>query len=72
MTQLKVGKPCVDCGGNFPPECMDWDHIKGTKRRAVAKIRGNSQKYILDEIEKCELVCANCHRIRTNLARVAQ
>ena len=57
--------PCTDCGGSFPPECMDWDHVEGTKIKGL----GNMGQYVgpalLAEIEKCELVCANCHRIRT-------
>jgi hypothetical protein len=27
--------------------------------------RGRSRREILDEIAKCQLVCANCHAIRT-------
>lgn len=66
--------PCADCGGVFPPECMDFDHLPEyeksfnvggavTTRRAWASV--------LAEIEKCEVVCANCHRIRTRQRRDA-
>lgn len=63
---LKEGKPCVDCGGVFPPECMDYDHRdKTTKSFNIAKSLLMSEAKITEEIAKCDLVCANCHRIRT-------
>jgi hypothetical protein len=31
--RLKNG-PCVDCGGNFHPAAMTWDHVPGTSKRA--------------------------------------
>lgn len=59
-------KPCTDCGGIFPPECMDFDHLDN-KIDSVARLQRQSVslKRIQEEIDKCELVCANCHRIRT-------
>ncbi len=58
--------PCTDCGHTYPPECMDFDHIDPTTKRCnVAALSNNSIDAILAEIQKCELVCANCHRIRT-------
>jgi len=59
--------PCADCGGRFPAICMDFDHVRGAK---VGNISGMIRKafsweLILVEIEKCEVVCSNCHRIRT-------
>jgi hypothetical protein len=45
---------------------MQWDHLPGTpKLAAVSELRSRSKATILDEIEKCELVCTNCHTIRT-------
>lgn len=58
--------PCMDCGNSFPPECMDFDHVEGKKTASIGRLIMNvSWQEILDEIAKCELVCANCHRIRT-------
>jgi hypothetical protein len=58
--------PCMDCGNNFPPECMDFDHRDpSTKLFGVGDRRDKGIKIILDEISKCDIVCANCHRIRT-------
>lgn len=61
--------PCADCGGRFPPYCMDFDHVRGEKRANVAQLMCYSLKAILAEIAKCDLVCANCHRIRTEASR---
>ena len=61
---FKTG-PCVDCGQTFPPCAMDFDHVRGKKRFGVSKMRNFSIENILEEIAKCDLVCANCHRIRT-------
>lgn len=59
--------PCTDCKQSFPPCVMDWDHVRGTKRHSIALMVANRWKKatILAEIAKCDLVCANCHRLRT-------
>lgn len=55
--------PCMDCGNNFPPECMDFDHRKD-KKFGIHNIMKNMTD-LLKEIDKCDIVCANCHRVRT-------
>jgi hypothetical protein len=62
---------CADCGGRFPPFLMDFDHARGTKVAILAKLRSNkaSLSKIDAEIAKCDVVCANCHRLRTKLRR---
>ena len=65
---FKQGKPCTDCGEVFHPCAMQWDHLRSeTKKCNVALIRGTGLGYkaFLEEIAKCELVCSNCHAIRT-------
>ena len=58
--------PCKDCNVKFPPECMDFDHVEDNKLYNVSGLRGfGSFKKLKEEIAKCEIVCANCHRIRT-------
>src|SRR5699024_8503412 len=65
--KTKEGKPCARCGGLFPQVCMDYDHIDPkSKRLCVAQMMGYSWNAIQKEIDKCELVCANCHRIKTD------
>ena len=65
-------EPCMDCGGKFPPECMDFDHVRGEKTESVASMRTWRMDRVLAEIEKCELICANCHRIRTRNRMIAE
>lgn len=67
ITELKSA-PCADCGGVFPTCCMDFDHLDGnSKANNVGSMvaRHYSKELIAQEIAKCNLVCANCHRIRT-------
>ncbi|NBQ69425.1 MAG: hypothetical protein EBU46_11605 [Nitrosomonadaceae bacterium] len=59
-------QPCTDCGVRYPHYVMDYDHIRGEKVGNVSAMRYKGQKKLaLAEIKKCELVCSNCHRIRT-------
>lgn len=59
-------KPCMDCGGHFPSECMDFDHRPGAvKLFDIGTTMHRNWEAILMETKKCEIVCANCHRIRT-------
>jgi hypothetical protein len=63
----KKGKPCIDCGNQFPFYVMDYDHVRGKKILDVSAMvaKGRSCRKIAAEIEKCDLICANCHRERT-------
>jgi len=65
---LKNKTPCTDCRIQFPHYVTDFDHVesRGTKINNVSKlINSGSTKQVKEEIAKCDLVCANCHRIRT-------
>lgn len=59
--------PCMDCQQRFPPCAMDFDHRDPTiKRCAISALIGAGTWEEFDaEIAKCDLVCACCHRIRT-------
>lgn len=65
VSSYKESNPCSDCGGYFPSECMDFDHVRGVKRGDVSALLNNGVGILADEMAKCALVCANCHRIRT-------
>jgi hypothetical protein len=64
---LKESKPCADCGRVFPHQVMQWDHRPGSEKLGDISedFWGRSREEILAEIAKCDLVCANCHAIRT-------
>lgn len=57
---------CVDCGEQ-DPVVLEFDHVRGEKLSAVSTLfnRRIGWEGILAEIEKCDVVCANCHRRRT-------
>lgn len=63
--------PCADCNQKFPPVCMQFDHIpeRGEKKFNLANGYGRSDDDINIEYAKCEIVCANCHMIRTHILR---
>jgi hypothetical protein len=63
--------PCTDCGHEFPTICMDFDHTSDNKECDVADMvrRAVSPARLQAEIAKCEVVCANCHRLRTQSRR---
>ncbi len=58
-------RPCADCGGWFNRWQMQFDHIKGNKRFNIGGSYTRSIKDLVTEINKCEIVCANCHADRT-------
>lgn len=70
ITKVKVGQNKITY---FEPS--EWnevggithDYVKGKKIVEVGRAR--SEKAILREIKKCDLVCSNCHRIRTYITR---
>ncbi len=66
--QSKKEFPCVDCGIQYPPYIMEFDHVE-EKFLPVSRMTSHSWKQINAEIAKCEVVCANCHAVRTYLRR---
>lgn len=63
---IKEASPCKDCGKKYPHYVMDFDHlVDKTANISRLVINFNSIESIQKEIDKCELVCSNCHRIRT-------
>ena len=65
IQEIKLERGCVDCGYREHPEALDFDHIGEGKHFIVSKLKTHSLEAIMEEIDKCEVVCANCHRIRT-------
>jgi hypothetical protein len=66
VASYKVDAGCIDCGYNANAYALEFDHLPGTdKLGTVASMMYRSRKAVWEEIEKCEVVCANCHAIRT-------
>jgi hypothetical protein len=66
VLEYLAAHPCVDCGEK-DPIVLQFDHIKPEeKKNSVARlIDGSHWDNVLAEIEKCRVVCANCHTRRT-------
>lgn len=67
LNEFKEATPCTDCGNKYPAVCMDFDHVpeRGKKFKDISKIAHWGLDRLMDEIAKCDLVCSNCHRVRT-------
>ena len=74
MAEIKTGVPCADCGETFPIYVMHWDHLPEFVKvnQVSVMVASRTREAVLEELKKCELVCANCHVMRTvNRARRA-
>lgn len=69
---LKIKLGCMDCGYNAHAEALEFDHTGGKVFSISDACRkGYSIERIKEEIKHCDLVCANCHRVRTVSRRVS-
>lgn len=66
---IKASTPCMDCSLTFPACCMEFDHRDPEQKITTISIMANDTRVsygdMIDETQKCDLVCACCHRIRT-------
>lgn len=60
----KLEQGCADCGYAEDPVGLDFDHVRGVKLHNIGS-RKISLNLLVEEIEKCDVVCATCHRVRT-------
>ena len=66
IQQIKLDRGCADCGYNAHVAALDFDHLpEFVKKYQVGTMAGFNKAVIEAEIAKCEVVCANCHRVRT-------
>lgn len=65
IRQYKVEKGCIDCGYNAHHAALDLDHVRGKKMFTMGSFGGRSWAQLMAELEKCEVRCANCHRLKT-------
>jgi hypothetical protein len=66
LNELKQESPCRDCNTKYPYFVMDFDHIGGKNMEINRLINYGNAKKLKEELSICELVCSNCHRIRTH------
>lgn len=67
IKQYKLDQGCTDCGYNAHSVALEFDHLPGTVKlfNVGQKIGTWSMAKLMAEIAKCEVVCANCHAVRT-------
>lgn len=65
LQNYKLEKGCADCGYNKSAEALQFDHLPGHIKEfgLSASFMGKDKTW--KEVEKCQVVCANCHAIRT-------
>ena len=65
LHQIK-SRPCADCGVQYPYYVMDFDHREGEEKIfEMNRVNYVTLRALKQEIEKCDVVCSNCHRERT-------
>jgi hypothetical protein len=71
---IKLSSGCVDCGYHAHPAALHFDHIpgRGPKLFNIGAMAACSWEKLAPEIAKCEIVCANCHAVRTDERRIRQ
>ena len=68
--KIKMEKGCVDCGYADSGYSLQFDHLpEHEKLYEISRMSGHAKANILKEIEKCEVVCGNCHALRTEKRR---
>lgn len=63
IAQIKIQAGYADCGYAAHPAALSFDHVQGQKLGNVSELIKRAWSVI--EISKCEIVCLNCHAIRT-------
>ena len=61
---IKSKTPCQDCGKMYHPVAMQFDHVRGLKKFNLSKPI-KTWTSVFEEISKCDIVCSNCHHVRT-------
>lgn len=72
LRAYKLMRGCLDCGYDTCAEALEFDHTRGSKSFDIPTMKAlpGSPAFVA-ELAKCDVVCANCHAIRTAQRRVA-
>ena len=74
LNGIKMASGCVDCGYRESPVALDFDHVNPQEKSFTVSTRylNTSWKKLKNEVSKCVVRCANCHRVKTNGAGESQ
>lgn len=63
----RKAQPCMDCGVEYPPYVMQFDHRPGEMKAGEVNdwMAAGNRSAMLAEMDRCDVVCANCHAERT-------
>ena len=72
LQEIRQNTPCTDCKENYPYWVMEFDHL-GNKSFTIGQYYNYTQSMekVMEEVAKCEVVCANCHKTRTYMRAVS-
>ena len=63
---IKLEEGCQICGYNEHPRALQFDHINPAEKLfTIAGLLTCSMDKLLTELEKCRVLCANCHSIHS-------
>lgn len=65
LQAMKMERGCMDCGYRAHPAALEFDHARDTKSITLSQCSERYWSVVEHEVAKCDVVCANCHRIRT-------
>ena len=68
IQEYKQSRGCMDCKIDYPYWVLQFDHRPGEQKigHVATMYRTHSLDVVKTEIEKCDVVCANCHADRTH------
>ena len=67
LNAYKLERGCAACGYAEDPVALDFDHLEPSAKAGniSALVRHAPWQRVLAELEKCQLLCSNCHRVKT-------
>jgi len=65
LKKLKLELGCKICGYKTHPDALAFDHVRGQKKFSISTRKGGRWENIALELEKCDVLCSNCHAIKS-------
>lgn len=66
VQEYKQTRGCKDCGEMYPYWVLEFDHLEGKSFNVSEVAKASSLEALMLEVSKCDVVCANCHRLRSH------